>query len=68
MKLTDTGTFRKLKIHWPVPLNPNGNDPMFPKNEDGSRDLVRVPSDLRTHDLVDFRSDANENSVVSFCE
>ncbi|GAA5840824.1 hypothetical protein JCM11251_001706 [Rhodosporidiobolus azoricus] len=26
-------------IHWPVPLNPNGNDPKFPKREDGSRDL-----------------------------
>ncbi|GAA5898854.1 hypothetical protein JCM8208_005412 [Rhodotorula glutinis] len=25
-------------IHWPVPLNPNGNDPLFPKLEDGSRD------------------------------
>ncbi|BGP16174.1 hypothetical protein JCM10213_001390 [Rhodosporidiobolus nylandii] len=26
-------------IHWPVPLNPNGNDPKFPKKDDGSRDL-----------------------------
>ncbi|POY75748.1 putative Glycerol 2-dehydrogenase (NADP(+)) [Rhodotorula taiwanensis] len=26
-------------VHWPVPLNPNGNDPKFPKKEDGSRDL-----------------------------
>ena len=27
-------------MHWPVPLNPNGNDSKFPKKEDGSRDLV----------------------------
>lgn len=27
-------------MHWPVPLNPKGNDPKFPKKEDGSRDLV----------------------------
>ncbi|KAK3703943.1 hypothetical protein LTR37_014161 [Vermiconidia calcicola] len=26
-------------IHWPVPMNPNGNDPLFPKHPDGSRDL-----------------------------
>ncbi|KAI6000384.1 NADP-dependent oxidoreductase domain-containing protein [Pisolithus orientalis] len=26
-------------IHWPVPMNPNGNDPMIPKRPDGSRDL-----------------------------
>ncbi|TNY19994.1 NADP-dependent oxidoreductase domain-containing protein [Rhodotorula diobovata] len=25
-------------IHWPVPLNPNGNDPLFPRKEDGTRD------------------------------
>jgi glycerol 2-dehydrogenase (NADP+) len=23
---------------WPVPLNPNGNHPLFPKLPDGSRD------------------------------
>lgn len=26
-------------MHWPVPMNPNGNDPLFPKHPDGSRDL-----------------------------
>ncbi|KAK4047996.1 hypothetical protein OIV83_005030 [Microbotryomycetes sp. JL201] len=26
-------------IHWPVPMNPNGNDPKFPTKPDGSRDL-----------------------------
>lgn len=26
-------------MHWPVPMNPNGNHPYFPKHEDGSRDL-----------------------------
>jgi len=43
-------------IHWPVPLNPNGNDPMFPKLGDGSRDKVRLA--LLLHDpaaLVDAR-------------
>lgn len=26
-------------MHWPVPLNPNGNDGFIPKRPDGSRDI-----------------------------
>ncbi|KAK3056374.1 H/ACA snoRNP pseudouridylase subunit [Extremus antarcticus] len=26
-------------MHWPVPMNPNGNHPLQPKHPDGSRDL-----------------------------
>ena len=26
-------------IHWPVPLNPNGNDIFYPTLPDGSRDV-----------------------------
>ena len=36
------GSCRTLKvylIHWPVPLNPNGNHPVFPKLPDGTRDV-----------------------------
>ncbi|KAH8667440.1 NADP-dependent oxidoreductase domain-containing protein [Tricladium varicosporioides] len=28
-------------MHWPVPMNPEGNDDRFPKLPDGSRDLVK---------------------------
>ena len=28
-------------MHWPCPMNPNGNHPLFPKLPDGSRDLDR---------------------------
>ncbi|EME87783.1 uncharacterized protein MYCFIDRAFT_85826 [Pseudocercospora fijiensis CIRAD86] len=35
-------------IHWPVPMNPNGNDPMFPKHPDGSRDLDTEWSHVQT--------------------
>ncbi|KAF2460280.1 NADP-dependent oxidoreductase domain-containing protein [Lineolata rhizophorae] len=28
-------------MHWPVPMNPHGNHPLFPKLPDGSRDLVK---------------------------
>ncbi|KAG7661998.1 uncharacterized protein J8A68_004498 [[Candida] subhashii] len=27
-------------MHWPVPLNPKGNDPKFPTLPDGNRDIV----------------------------
>jgi len=27
-------------IHWPVPLNPNGNHPYFPTLSDGTRDIL----------------------------
>jgi len=26
-------------MHWPIPMNPKGDDPKFPKRPDGSRDL-----------------------------
>jgi len=35
-------------IHWPIPLNPHGNDPKFPKKEDGSRDIDHTWSYIKT--------------------
>lgn len=35
-------------MHWPVPMNPNGNDPKFPKLADGSRDLDKSWSYSKT--------------------
>jgi glycerol 2-dehydrogenase (NADP+) len=35
-------------MHWPVPMNPNGNDPLFPKHPDGSRDLDTEWSHVKT--------------------
>lgn len=39
--LADLGTdyIDLYLIHWPIALNPNGNDPKFPKTESGGRDL-----------------------------
>lgn len=28
-------------LHWPIPLNPNGNDALFPTTPDGTRDVLR---------------------------
>ncbi|KAI5478353.1 hypothetical protein MNV49_005204 [Pseudohyphozyma bogoriensis] len=39
LKLLQTDYIDLYLIHWPVPLNPNGNDPKFPTTPDGARDL-----------------------------
>ncbi|CAM1508734.1 Fc.00g055820.m01.CDS01 [Cosmosporella sp. VM-42] len=36
-------------MHWPVALNPNGNDERFPKHPDGSRDVIRGRSHIDTY-------------------
>lgn len=35
-------------MHWPVPMNPNGNHPNIPKLPDGSRDLDKSWSFVQT--------------------
>ncbi|KAF7716207.1 Aldo/keto reductase family protein [Penicillium ucsense] len=35
-------------MHWPLAMNPNGNHPMFPKLEDGSRDVLHDHSHVTT--------------------
>ncbi|GAB1209825.1 NADP-dependent oxidoreductase domain-containing protein [Aspergillus pseudonomiae] len=35
-------------MHWPLAMNPNGNHPLFPKHEDGSRDIVQSHSHVQT--------------------
>ncbi|OJJ46650.1 hypothetical protein ASPZODRAFT_142454 [Penicilliopsis zonata CBS 506.65] len=35
-------------VHWPTAMNPEGNHPLFPKLEDGSRDIVHSHSHVTT--------------------
>ncbi|KAF2263227.1 Aldo/keto reductase [Lojkania enalia] len=35
-------------MHWPVPMNPNGNHPLFPKLPDGSRDIDFSTNHVKT--------------------
>ncbi|KAF2730018.1 Aldo/keto reductase [Polyplosphaeria fusca] len=35
-------------MHWPVPMNPNGNHPLFPKLADGSRDIDHSTNHVET--------------------
>ncbi|KIJ32165.1 hypothetical protein M422DRAFT_61583 [Sphaerobolus stellatus SS14] len=39
LKKLGTDYLNLLLMHWPVPLNPNGNHPMFPSLPDGTRDV-----------------------------
>ena len=36
-------------MHWPCPMNSNGNHPLFPKLPDGSRDLDKSWSHVQTY-------------------
>lgn len=36
-------------MHWPVPMNPNGNHEKFPKLPDGTRDLDKTRSHVDTY-------------------
>ncbi|KAF2093239.1 Aldo/keto reductase [Rhizodiscina lignyota] len=40
-------------MHWPVPMNQNGNHPLFPKHPDGSRDLDSDWSYIQTWKLME---------------
>ncbi|GAA5883565.1 hypothetical protein JCM16303_005490 [Sporobolomyces ruberrimus] len=53
LELLDIEYLDLYLIHWPVPLNPQGNDPMFPKNEDGSRDIDRDWSIAKTWEQME---------------
>ncbi|KAF2866186.1 NADP-dependent oxidoreductase domain-containing protein [Massariosphaeria phaeospora] len=35
-------------MHWPVPMSPNGNHPLFPKLPDGSRDIDHIITHIQT--------------------
>ncbi|ABN65453.1 Aldo/keto reductase [Scheffersomyces stipitis CBS 6054] len=39
-------------IHWPVFLNPNGNDPKFPTLPNGKRDIVTDWNFVKTYELL----------------
>lgn len=39
-------------VHWPVPLNPNGNDPKFPTLPNGNRDIDLEWNFIKTWELM----------------
>jgi glycerol 2-dehydrogenase (NADP+) len=49
LQLLDLNYVDLYLMHWPIAMNPNGNDEKFPKLPDGSRDLVRDRSHVDTY-------------------
>ena len=49
LKLLDLDYVDLYLMHWPIAMNPDGNDEKFPKLPDGSRDLIRDRSHVDTY-------------------
>ncbi|KAH7117079.1 NADP-dependent oxidoreductase domain-containing protein [Dendryphion nanum] len=50
-------------MHWPVPMNPKGNHPLFPKLEDGSRDIDHSITHIQTWKNLEKLIQENPNKV-----
>jgi glycerol 2-dehydrogenase (NADP+) len=51
-------------MHWPVPMNANGNDPLFPKRPDGSRDLDTAWDHIRTYKEMEKLLDTGKTKAI----
>ncbi|KAF7885500.1 uncharacterized protein EAF02_004009 [Botrytis sinoallii] len=51
-------------MHWPVPMNPNGNHELFPKHPDGSRDLQTEWSHTQTWQELEKVSKTGKTKAI----
>lgn len=54
-------------VHWPVAMNPNGNDDRFPKLADGSRDIVWDWSHLQTWKEMEKLYKSGKVKAIGVC-
>ncbi|MCJ1259175.1 hypothetical protein MMC24_007011 [Lignoscripta atroalba] len=54
-------------MHWPCPMNPNGNHPLFPKLEDGSRDLDKDWSHIQTYKAMEKLLKTGKVKAIGVC-
>ncbi|KAI9820800.1 MAG: H/ACA snoRNP pseudouridylase subunit [Pycnora praestabilis] len=54
-------------MHWPVPMNPKGNDPKFPKHADGSRDLDTSWSHIQTYKAMEKLLQTGKVRAIGVC-
>lgn len=51
-------------MHWPVPLNPNGNHPNFPKLENGKRDILQDWNFIKTYNEMQKLLDTHKVRAI----
>ncbi|KAL9086835.1 MAG: hypothetical protein Q9159_003923 [Coniocarpon cinnabarinum] len=54
-------------MHWPVPMNPNGNHPLIPKLADGSRDLDQSWSHTQTWTQLEALVPTGKAKSIGVC-
>lgn len=64
LKLLDLDYVDLYLMHWPIAMNPNGNDEKFPKLPDGSRDLVRDRSHVDTYKDMEKLLKTNKTKAI----
>ncbi|KAK6221362.1 hypothetical protein LQW54_001461 [Pestalotiopsis sp. IQ-011] len=55
-------------MHWPVAMNPNGNDPRFPRLADGSIDVVRGWSHIQTWKAMESLLASGKVNAIGVCD
>lgn len=51
-------------MHWPVPLNPNGNHPLFPTLPNGNRDISQDWDFIKTYELMQKLIDLGKTKAI----
>jgi glycerol 2-dehydrogenase (NADP+) len=54
-------------VHWPLLLNPEGNDDKFPKKPDGSRDVIRDYNHVDGWKLMEKLPATGKTKAVGVC-
>jgi len=54
-------------VHWPLLMNPEGNDEKFPKLPDGSRDIIRTHNHVDTWKLMEKLVATGKTKAIGVC-
>ena len=54
-------------MHWPVSMNPNGNHPLFPKLDNGERDIDWDRSHIDTYKDLEKLLDTGKAKAIGVC-
>ncbi|KAK7042411.1 reductase-like protein [Favolaschia claudopus] len=54
-------------VHWPILMNPEGNDDKFPKLPDGSRDIIRTHNHVDTWKMMEKLVATGKTKAIGVC-